>query len=84
MNVAFQKLKDALCSAPVMQIPDFSQPLVIECDASGSVAGTVLIQNGHPVAYFSKMLAGKSKLLLHIIGNYWLWFWRLQSGGIIC
>lgn len=46
-----------------MQIPDFSQPFVIECDASGSGVGAVLIQNNHPVAYLAKMLAGKSKLL---------------------
>lgn len=46
-----------------MQIPDFSQPFVIECDASGRGVGAVLIQNNHPVAYLAKMLAGKSKLL---------------------
>ena len=41
----------------VLQLPDFSQPLEIECDASGKGIGDVLMQNRHPIAYFSKALS---------------------------
>nr|KYP66539.1 Retrovirus-related Pol polyprotein from transposon 297 family [Cajanus cajan] len=48
--VAFQKLKQALMSAPVLRLPDFKQPFTIETDASGGGIGAVLLQNGHPIA----------------------------------
>ncbi|KAH7528992.1 hypothetical protein FEM48_Zijuj05G0136200 [Ziziphus jujuba var. spinosa] len=39
---SFSKLKEALTSPPVLGLPDFSQPFVIECDASGRGLGAVL------------------------------------------
>lgn len=54
---AFSTLKLALCSAPVLGIPDFSQPFHLEADASGSGIGAVVLQNGHPLAFISKALS---------------------------
>jgi hypothetical protein len=54
---AFLALKAALCSAPVLGIPDFSQPFHIETDASGYGVGAVLLQNIHPLAFINKPLA---------------------------
>lgn len=54
-------LQQALCSAPVLGIPDFSKTFAIETDASQYGVGAVLLQNGHPLAYVSKPLRVKTQ-----------------------
>ena len=46
----------ALCSAPILKLPDFAQQFIVETDASGTGVGAVLLQSTHPLAYFSKKL----------------------------
>lgn len=41
-------------SAPVLRLPDFTQPFTIETDASRGGIGAVLLQNEHLIAYISK------------------------------
>jgi hypothetical protein len=60
---AFQNLKSVVIEAPVLALPNFAQPFVIECDASGLGIGAVLMQNGKPIAYLSKALKGRALLM---------------------
>ncbi|WVZ69878.1 LOW QUALITY PROTEIN: hypothetical protein U9M48_018599 [Paspalum notatum var. saurae] len=60
-DVAFQTLKQALSSAPVLQLPDFTKSFCLETDASGTGVGALLIQEGHPIAFISKALSSKNQ-----------------------
>jgi hypothetical protein len=48
---------DAFTSIPVLQLPDFNKPFIIDCDASGSRFGVVLHQGVGPMAFFSRAIA---------------------------
>ncbi len=54
---AFNKLKVALCSTPVLRLPDFDKPFEMWTDASLDGTGGVLVQDGHPVAFTSAKLS---------------------------
>jgi hypothetical protein len=41
---AFNQIKEALITAPVVQAPDWTLPFIIMCDASDFAAGAVLGQ----------------------------------------
>ncbi|KAD5961022.1 hypothetical protein E3N88_12495 [Mikania micrantha] len=58
---AFQALKDALMSTPIIKLPDFSKPFIVECDASSDGIGAILSQEEHPIAYFSKGFSSAHK-----------------------
>lgn len=60
-EAAFQQLKQALTSAPVLGLLDFSKQFTVETDASDAGIGAVLSQEGHPIAYLSKALGPRSK-----------------------
>ncbi|GKC58554.1 putative reverse transcriptase domain-containing protein, partial [Tanacetum coccineum] len=55
-ELAFQTLKDKLCNAPVLALPDGPEDFVVYCDASGLGLGCVLIQRGKVIAYASRQL----------------------------
>ena len=59
-DTAFQNLKDALTSAPVLKLYDESKPVRIICDASDYCIGAILEQqhgnDWYPVEFYSKKL----------------------------
>ena len=59
-TLAFNALKMAVSRPPVLALPDFSKPFVVECDASGKGLGVVLMQGNRHLAYHSEVLKGRS------------------------
>lgn len=60
-SAAFQKLKSAITQTPVLELPDFAQPFILETGASGTVIGAILSQGKHLIAYFSKKLTPRMR-----------------------
>ena len=58
---AFQALKTAMTTLPVLGIPNFDQTFEVTTDASNSAVGAVLSQQSHPIAFFSRKLCPKMR-----------------------
>lgn len=62
---AFERLKQALMSMPVLRDPDFSKRFFVATDAFDLRIGAVLLQDWagtkHPVAYLSRKLISREK-----------------------
>ncbi|GJY78891.1 putative reverse transcriptase domain-containing protein [Tanacetum coccineum] len=55
-ETAFQLLKQKLCSAPIMALPEGSEDFIVYCDASIKGLGAVLMQREKLIAYASRQL----------------------------
>jgi hypothetical protein len=53
----FDDLKQRLCSAPVLSLPDLQQPFKIKTNASYYVVGAFITQHNQPMAYHSETLS---------------------------
>ncbi|GJS38132.1 putative reverse transcriptase domain-containing protein [Tanacetum coccineum] len=55
-EVAFQQLKEKLCSAPILALLEGAENFIVYCDASHKGLGVVLMQNKKVIAYPSRQL----------------------------
>ncbi|GJZ91305.1 retrotransposon protein, putative, ty3-gypsy subclass [Tanacetum coccineum] len=55
-EAAFQTLKNKLCSAPILALPQGAENFIVYCDASHKGLGVVLMQNEKVIAYASRQL----------------------------
>ncbi|GJU20459.1 putative reverse transcriptase domain-containing protein [Tanacetum coccineum] len=55
-ETAFQLLKQKLCSAPILALPEGSEDFIVYCDASIKGLGIVLMQREKVIAYASRQL----------------------------
>ncbi|GKA24563.1 putative reverse transcriptase domain-containing protein [Tanacetum coccineum] len=55
-ETTFQTLKQKLCSAPILALPEGSENFIVYCDASHKGLGTMLIQKEKVIAYASRQL----------------------------
>ncbi len=60
-HTVFERLKHLIVSSPVLVFPNFQQEFVIECDASTTGLGAVLLQQGKPVCFASRTLRDAEK-----------------------
>lgn len=59
-ELAFEALKRAVSSPPVLALPNFSKTFVVDCDASNYGIGAVSMQDHRPLAFHSQALKGRS------------------------
>ena len=62
---AFEELKEALCSPPILAFPNMKRPFIVYCDASNDTIGGLLAQEfdegERPIQYMSQRLSHTQK-----------------------
>nr|GEY66939.1 putative reverse transcriptase domain-containing protein [Tanacetum cinerariifolium] len=61
LRSAFQLLKQKLCSAPILALPEESEDFIVYCDASNKGLGAVLMQREKVISYASRQLKNHKK-----------------------
>lgn len=58
----FKRLEEAMSTRPILPLPDFTQPFILECDASEEGIGVVLMQDKHLITHASLKLTQVERL----------------------
>jgi hypothetical protein len=61
-HVAFDKMKKVMSTCLVLALPYFTQPFVLECDASDEGIGEVLMHNQHLIDFERRKLRDPENL----------------------
>ncbi|GKD87475.1 retrotransposable element Tf2 [Tanacetum coccineum] len=69
-EVSFQLIKQKLCSAPILALPEGSQDFVVYCDASHKGLGAVLMEREKVITYASRQLKIHEKNYMSVIRNF--------------
>ena len=77
---ATRKLKNVMAEIPILTIPNFTQPFIVETDASNKGLGGVLMQQGRPLAFLSQTLSDRAKKNQFMRENSWLLCWQYRNG----
>ncbi|GJT51763.1 putative reverse transcriptase domain-containing protein [Tanacetum coccineum] len=88
-EAAFQLIKQKLCSAPILALPEGSEDFIVYCDASIKGLGTVLMQREKVIAYALRQLKiHKKNYTTHDLELgavvFALKIWRHYSYGTRC
>jgi len=62
-TTAFYSVKQAMVATPVLSLSDFSMEFIIETVASDVGICVVFMQEGHPIAFFSKKIGPKMQVV---------------------
>jgi hypothetical protein len=70
-QVAFDTLKKVMTTTPVLALPNFTVPFIVETGASDQGLGAVLMQHDKPIAFLSKTLSSNHKFLSIYEKEFW-------------
>ena len=87
-QLAFDKVKQALCGEPLLHTPDFSLPFTLQTDASNRGVGAVLSQHvmevDLPILYISRKLSERESRYSTIEKECLAVRWAVTPSGTTC
>lgn len=73
-----------MTKAPMLALRDFTKPFVLQTDVSTSGIGADLLQEWHPISYFTNEFCTKLQNLSTCVREYMQLLLMFKSGRDIC